>query len=129
MSPSWRDMHIAIRDLEGPFPGFTEMLFAAERGLDFPLDAGEALDMMLDRHRTCPVSNTDAAIIWAELLIPGARLKFWNQAAGGGWCATVTCLAEGVEAQAIALTLPFALIKATVEAKVDLELLSAPNPS
>jgi hypothetical protein len=129
MTPTWRDLNDAIRDLDGPFPGFTEMLFATERGLDLPLDEGDALDMMLDRHRKDPLASSDAAIAWAERLVPGARLQFWNQASGGGWSATVTRREEGVEAQAIALTLPFALIKAAVEAKVDLDFLSAPDPS
>jgi hypothetical protein len=129
MIPGWRDVNIAIRDLDAPFPGFNETLFALERGLNLPLDDGDALDMMLDRHREDPLAGSDAAIAWSERLVPGARLQFWNQAAGGGWCATVTCRAEGVEAQAVALALPFALIKATVEAKVDLEFLSAPDPS
>ncbi len=129
MIPTWRDVNIAIRDLDAPFPGFTEMLFAAERGLDLPLEAGDALDMMLGLNRADPIVNSDDAIAWAEQLIPGARLQFWNQAAGGGWCATVTCREEGVEAQSHARTLPFALIKAAIEARVDLDFLSAPEPS
>jgi len=129
MSPSWREVNEAIRDLDAPLPGFTEMLFAAERGLDLPLEEGDALDMVLDRHRRDPLASSDAAILWAEQLVPGARLQFWNQASGGGWSATVTRREEGVEAQACARTLPFALIKAAVEARVDLDFLSAPDPS
>lgn len=129
MSLSWRDVNVAIRDRDAPFAGFAEMLFAAERGLDLPLEEGDALDMMLGLNRSDPIEDTDDAIAWAERLVPGARLQFWNQASGGGWCATVTRRAEGVEAQATALTLPLALIKATVEARVDLDFLSAPDPS
>jgi hypothetical protein len=129
MTPTWRDVNVAIRDRDAPFGGLTKLLFAAERGLDLPLEEGDALDMMLGLNRADPITDFDDAIAWTERLIPGARLQFWNQSAGGGWCATVTCRAEGVEAQATALTLPFALIKATVEAKVDLEFLSAPDPS
>lgn len=129
MIPTWRDVNVALRDRDAPFAGLTELLFAAERGLDLPLERGDALDMMLGLNRSDPIVNSDDAIAWAERLIPGARLQFWNQTAGGGWSATVTRREEGVEAQACARTLPFALIKATVEAKVDLDFLSAPDPS
>lgn len=129
MIPTWRDVNIAIRDRDAPFAGLTELLFAAERGLDLPLEGGDALDMMLGLNRADPIADSDDAIAWAERLVPGARLQFWNQTAGGGWSATVTRRAEGVEAQATALTLPLALIKATIEAKVDLDFLSGPDPS
>ena len=129
MIPTWRDVNIAIRDLATPGPDTEDLLLATELGRNFPLKSWESVGLHRYPPRPDPVSDTDAAIAWSERLVPGARLQFWNQAAGGGWCATVTCRAEGVEAQATALTLPFALIKATVEAKVDLEFLSAQDPS
>ena len=129
MIPTWRDVNIAIRDLDAPGPDTEDLLLATELGRNFPLQSWESVGLHRYPPRPDPVSDTDAAIAWAEGIIPGARLQFWNQAAGGGWCATVTCRPEGVEAQTTALTLPFALIKATVEAKVDLDFLSAPDPS
>jgi hypothetical protein len=129
MIPTWRDVNVAIRDLDAPAADTDDLLLATELRRNFPLHGWESVGLHRYPPRPDPVSNTDAAITWAGAIIPGARLQFWNQAAGGGWCATVTCRAEGVEAQAIALTLPFALIKATVEARVDLDFLSAPDPS
>ena len=129
MIPTWRDVNIAIRDLAAPGPDTEDLLLATELGRNFPLHGWESAGLHRYPPRPDPVSDTDAAIAWAERLIPGARLQFSNQASGGGWCATVTCRAEGVEAQATALTLPLALIKATVEARVDLDFLSAPDPS
>ena len=129
MIPTWRDVNIAIRDLPAPAQDTEDLLLATELGRNFPLQGWESAGLHRYPPRPDPVSDTDAAILWAERLVPGARLQFWNQAAGSGWSATVTCRAEGVEAQAVALTLPFALIKAAVEARVDLDFLSAPDPS
>jgi len=127
MIPTWRDVNAAIRDLDAPGPRTAELVYAAEKALSFPLSEWEIFDLTIDRNRRHPLTGTDAAIAWVERLVPGTRLQFWNQAAGGGWCATVTCREEGVEAQALALSLPFALLKAAVEAKVDLDLFSQPG--
>lgn len=123
MIPTWKDVHLAIRDLDVPGPDTRALLSAAERGLIFPLSEEEDFAFSLERNRREPVEETDAAIAWAEGHLPGAQIQLFNVPLKGVWSATLVTRPGGVAAHANALTPAFALAKAAVET---LTLLSDP---
>lgn len=123
MIPTWKDAHLAIRALEAPGPDTRALLFAADRGLVFPLTEEEDFAFSLERNRREPVEETDAAITWAEGHLPGAQVQLFNVPLKGVWSATVVTRPGGAAAHANAVSPAFALVKAAVEA---LSLLADP---
>lgn len=124
MIPTWNDVHLAIRDLHESGPDTDQILYAAERKLRFPLGPHDLLDYFTDRRVPNPIGETDDALAFVDLLVPEARVSLRNRCRDGLWSATVTRADVGAEAQAFATTLPFALVKAAVETRVDLDLLT-----
>lgn len=124
MIPTWKDVHLAIRYLHESGPDTDQLLYAAERKLRFPLGAQEILDYFTDRRVPNPIWETDDALAFVDLLMPEARVSLRNRCRDRLWSATVTRADVGAEAQAFATTLPFALVKAAVEARIDLDVLT-----
>lgn len=116
MIPTWAYVHGAIRGLDAPGPDTRALLFAADRGLAFPLTEEEDFAFSLERNRREPVEETDAAIAWAEGHLPGAQVQLFNVPLKGVWSATVVTRPGGAAAHANAVSPAFALVKAAVEA-------------
>jgi hypothetical protein len=128
MIPTWKDVHLAIRDLEISSTETDQLLYATANRIVYPLNMEDLLTFFTQRHVPDPLGNTDDAICWVDRLVPNAHVSIRNRARDGLWGVTITCTEAGAKAQAFARSLPLAIVKAAVEARADLDVLGVERP-